>query len=173
MRLSWLTADARAAGPVDKKPAEAKSPDPKAPPPAEVPPATPTEQPISQAERSVLLELRQRREELDARETALRRRESLLAAAQQKLTERAEEMRALQSRLESLNRERRKLGDQSWQGLVKLYETMKPREAAAILAAMDPDRARQVTQELARLRTRTSPAAAPPQPPAAKSASQG
>jgi flagellar motility protein MotE (MotC chaperone) len=197
-RPSWIASDARAAKPASPAPADGKATQAKEDP-KPVTEAVPAEPPISQAERAVLLELRQRREELETRETAIREREALLAAVQHKLAERAEEMRALQARLETLDQERRKLDDQSWQGLVKLYETMKPREAApilnelalpvltqvvdrmkdakaaAILAAMDPDRARQLTQELARLRTGSSngaravtPAVASPQVPAAK-----
>ena len=67
--------------------------------------------------------------------------------------------------------------DTSWQGLVKLYEAMKPRDAATIfndlempvllqvvdrmkeakaapvLAAMQPDKARDLTAKLAQMRT--------------------
>jgi flagellar motility protein MotE (MotC chaperone) len=126
----------------------------------------------------VLLELRRRRQELDARDAALGQRESVLGAAENRLGARVAEMQALQQRLEALDAARRQREDAGWQGLVKLYEGMKPREAAAILndlalpvltqvmdrmkdakasailAAMHPDKARDVTQELARLRTR-------------------
>jgi flagellar motility protein MotE (MotC chaperone) len=156
----------------------------------------PREPPLTATERSLLLELRQRREELDARETVLAERESVLTAAQQKLSDRVAELVSLQQRLEALDADRKRQDDASWQGLVKLYETMKPRDAAtifnelsmsvlvqvmdrmkdakaaSILAAMNPEKARLVTQELARLRNRndaiqrqnTSPT--PPRPPA-------
>jgi flagellar motility protein MotE (MotC chaperone) len=160
-------------------PAPADAPDAKQSPPAEAGAAKPpVEPPLSAAERTVLLELRQRRQELDARAQALGERESVLIAAQQKLSARIEELQSLQQRLEVLEADRRRQDDASWQGLVKLYETMKPRDAAtifndlampvlvqvmdrmkdakaaAILAAMDPDKARLLTQELAKLRTR-------------------
>ncbi len=177
-------ADPKAA---EGKPADAKPADPKA---AQAPPPEPA---LSAAEKAVLLDLRQRRQELDARETILGERESVLAAAQDKLSARVEELQSLQQRLEALEADRRRQDDASWQGLVKLYETMKPRDAAtifndlampvlvqvmdrmkdgkaaAVLAAMDPDKARLLTQELARLRTRN--AAAPQQtskPPPAR-----
>jgi flagellar motility protein MotE (MotC chaperone) len=137
-------------------------------------PATP---PISDSERAVLLELRQRCQELDSRDLAVTTRESVLAAAEQRLATRVDELQTLQKRLESLEAARRQREDASWQGLVKLYETMKPRDAAAIfndlampvllqvldrmkeakaalvLSAMNPDKAREVTTELARMRT--------------------
>ena len=146
--------------------------------PTEEPPAAPAAPQISEAERAILLELRQRRQELDAREQSFAARESVLAAAEQKLTARADELQALQKRLETLEAARAQRDDASWHGLVKLYETMKPRDAAAIfnelgmpvllpvidrmkegkaaavLSAMNPDKARDVTTELAKWRTR-------------------
>jgi flagellar motility protein MotE (MotC chaperone) len=134
--------------------------------------------PVSDAERTVLLELRQRRQELDARDAALAARESVLAAAEQKLTARVTELQALQKKLETLEAARKEREDASWQGLVKLYEAMKPRDAATIfndldmpvllqvvdrmkeakaapvLAAMQPDKARDLTAKLAQMRTR-------------------
>ena len=80
----------------------------------------------------MLLELRQRRQELDAREAALAARESVLAAAEQKLSARVAELQALQKKLEALEAARKEREDVSWQGLVKLYEAMKPRDAATI-----------------------------------------
>ncbi len=167
----------------------------------EAKPAAPPEPPVSASERAVLLELRQRRQELDAREAAIAERESILHAAEQKLGTRIAELQALQGKLEDLEASQRQRDDASWQGLVKLYETMKPRDAAvifnelampvllqvldrmkeakaaAVLAAMNPDKARDVTTELARMRTRSAvtpdataakpPASAPPQPRAA------
>ena len=137
-----------------------------------------TPPPISDGERGVLLELRQRRQELDAREATLVARESVLAAAEQKITARVAELQALQKKLEALDAARQQREDAGWQGLVKVYETMKPRDAAAIfndldmqvllqvvdrmkeakaapvLAAMQPDKARELTTKLADMRTR-------------------
>jgi len=136
--------------------------------------------PISDSERAVLLELRQRRQELEAREQAQAAREAVLAAADKKLSTRVEELKTLQVRLEALEAGRRDRDEVSWRGLVKVYETMKPREAAAImndldlpvllavldrmkeakaapiLAAMQPDKARQVTADLAQQRQRAN-----------------
>jgi flagellar motility protein MotE (MotC chaperone) len=137
-----------------------------------------TSPPVTDGERAVLLELRQRRQELDAREAALVARESVLAAAEQKITAHVGELQALQKKLEALDAARQQREDTSWQGLVKVYEVMKPRDAAAIfndlempvllqvvdrmkdakaapvLAAMQPDKARDLTAKLAEMRTR-------------------
>jgi flagellar motility protein MotE (MotC chaperone) len=159
--------------------AEAATPTEHPPPQAAAP--TPSEEPappVTDAERAVLLDLRQRRQELDGRDTALAARESVLAAAEQKVSARVAELLALQKKLEALDAARKEREDASWQGLVKLYEAMKPRDAAAIfndldmpvllqvidrmkeakaapvLAAMQPDKARDLTEKLAQMRTR-------------------
>lgn len=151
------------------------------------PPPAPAEPRISDSERALLLDLRSRRTELETQAAALTTREAALAAAEQRLAGRIGELTDLQKRLEGLEADRRTHDEANWHGLVKLYENMKPREAAAIfndldlpvllpvldrmketkaatvLAAMQPERARQVTAELAQLRTRaiTTPRPAP------------
>lgn len=140
--------------------------------------SAPAPPPVSDAEKTVLLELRHRRQELDAREAGMAARESMLAAAEQKISARVEELQTLQRRLEALEATRQQREDAGWQGLVKLYETMKPREAAtimnelamptllqivdrmkdakaaALMAAMSTDKARDLTAQLAQMRTR-------------------
>lgn len=167
----------------------APSPKP-TPPPRPTPHAAatlpdPAPRPVSDAERAVLLDLRQRSEQIDARATALKQRESVLAAAEQKLKGRVQQLLALQQRLEALEAARKQREELGWQGLVKVYEVMKPRDAATIfndlqmtvllpvldrmkernaapiLAAMNPDKARDVTAALAKLRTDRNAAAQP------------
>ncbi len=134
--------------------------------------------PISDAERHLLLDLRQRRDQLDERERALSQREIMMTAAEQKLDQRITELQALQKRLDALSSERQQNEDAAWASLVRLYEAMKPRDAAAIfddldmpvliqltdrmnerkaaaiLAAMQPDRARDLTARLAKSRVK-------------------
>ncbi len=149
-------------------------------------PVKPPDQPaISEAERAVLLDLRQRREALEAKSRDLDQREAELNAADKRLNDRVQQLSALQTRLESLEASRQQHKAENWAGLVKVYESMKPRDAAAIfdaldmqvllqvldrmqerkmapvLAAMQPDRARLATQLLAEMRTR---AITPPSP---------
>jgi flagellar motility protein MotE (MotC chaperone) len=137
-----------------------------------------TAPPMTDGEKTILMQLRERRQELESREAALAARESLLAATDRKLAERVDELQSLQKKLESLDASHKQQEDTAWQGLVKVYETMKPRDAAtifndlgmpvllsvldrmkeakaaAILAAMAPDKARDVTMQLASSRTR-------------------
>jgi len=130
------------------------------------------------AERAVLEALRARRAEIEAREAAIAQREMLIAAAERRLADRLGELDALRQRLEAEGRQRDERTEQGWRQMVRLYEGMRPRDAAAIfdelemavliqvvdrmreakaapvLAAMRPERARIVTTELARHRSR-------------------
>lgn len=132
--------------------------------------------PISQAERALLEQLRARRAELEAREQSIASRELVLTAAERRLGQRIEELTQLQQRLESMERTRGEREEAGWRGLVRTYENMRPREAAAIfeelelpvviqildrmgerkmapvIGAMRPEKARVLTAELARHR---------------------
>lgn len=133
----------------------------------------PSEPAVTPSERALLVDLRQRRIALDTREVAIATREVNFQALEKRLTLRVDELARLQTRLEGLERQRKEQDERSWRGLVKMYEAMKPRDAATIfndldptvlipvldrmketkaaviMSAMLPDRARQVTTELA------------------------
>lgn len=146
-------------------------------------PAKPSDPPapvISPEERQLLQDLQARRREWDNRDRAMTQREGVLSAAEQRLVARAAELADLQARLEQMEKSRAERDDANWIGLVKVYEVMKPREAAAIfndmdmpvllqvvdrmkeakaaliLGAMQPDRARLVTSQLAAKRSRAT-----------------
>jgi flagellar motility protein MotE (MotC chaperone) len=152
---------------------------------AQVAPAPPPVDPgPSEAERALLMDLRARRTALDERTHALESREALAAAAERRLDERVDQLAALQTKLEAMESTRRERDEANWRGLVKTYETMRPRDAALIfndldqsvllqvldrmkeskaapvLAAMQPERARLITAELAKWRSR-APAGQP------------
>jgi flagellar motility protein MotE (MotC chaperone) len=142
--------------------------------------------PVSETERALLQDLRQRRQELDALAASLATRESVMTAAEQKLAIRMAELQTLQKKLEGLDAAQKQKVEAGWQGLVKVYEAMKPKDAAnifndlqmpvllqvldrmkdaktaAIMAAMNPDRARDVTAELAQMRVGKDDAQSPP-----------
>ena len=159
------------------QPAAARPAAPAPATPAAVP-AVPPPDPQAQAERAVLESLRQHRQDLEAREQQIALRETVLAATERRLTERVTELTALQRRLEALEAGRGEREEAAWRGIVRTYETMRPRDAAAIfdelempvlvqiidrmgerraapvIGAMRPERARLATAELARHRTR-------------------
>ena len=140
-----------------------------------------TQSPVSSPELALLQNLRSRRNELDSRAEALAAREQLLAAAEQRIADRVGELTALQNRLETLDKIRRERNESSKQNLVKIYEKMRPRDAAnifneldepiltevlermkdnraaAVLGLMLPERARVATAHLAEWRHRKAP----------------
>lgn len=165
-----------------------EEPDQAAPaPPA--PPAQGLDQPTSQAvsamaeqanltpsEMDVLQRLSDRRSQLDSREGDIERREALLKAAESQIERKIVEMRTLQNTIEGLLRQYNEQEDNKMRSLVKIYENMKPKDAAKIfeqldmpillevvermkeqlvapiLAEMDPSKARVLTSELANRR---------------------
>jgi flagellar motility protein MotE (MotC chaperone) len=171
---SSQTAAAQTAAATAPAPVGAASLVPAVPPPA-----------ISDTELGLLQDLRARRGELDARQAALDARQAVLDASEKRLAARVDELAALQSKLEALEAARKQREETNWSGLVKLYEAMKPRDAAVIfndlempillqildrmkeakaapvLAAMQADRAREATAKLAELRLRETKIAAP------------
>ena len=146
---------------------------------ARLPNLSSPEQPDSMEE-SMAAALRARREALDQRERNLATREALIATVEQRLAARATELLSLQRDGEAEETAARLRAESSWITLAKLYESMRPRDAAEIfneldmpilvqvvnrmserraapvLAAMTPERARQVTAELSRLRTQAA-----------------
>jgi flagellar motility protein MotE (MotC chaperone) len=125
-----------------------------------------------------------RRETIETREREINMREGLLKAAESRIDKKVQEMKLLQGTVEKL------IGTYSEQqaakvaSLVKIYENMKPKDAARIfeeldmdtlllvaermkerslapiMANMDPSKARDVTVDLARRRQLPQSAAA-------------
>ncbi|MGE5547233.1 MAG: MotE family protein [Solirubrobacterales bacterium] len=147
-------------------------------PPAPTPVAAPVAEQsnLTQTEMDVLQKLSDRRALLDAREKDIERREALQKAAESQIERKISEMKTLQSTIEGLLRQYNDQEDNKMRSLVKIYENMKPKEAAKIfeqldmpimldvvermkeqkvapiLAEMDPSKARAVTSELAQRR---------------------
>ncbi len=161
----------------DARPAPAAAPQAALPRPSLPSASAPVQPPpASSAELQLLQDLRKRRQALDERERQLDQKADLVQAAELKLQARLDELTVLQTRLEQVEDDRRKRNAANWNGLVKTYEDMKPRDAAgifnvldmnvllevldrmderkaaAVLAAMVPERARLATQMLAQKR---------------------
>lgn len=166
----------RDAKPATQAPAAFASP--ASPAPAQCGPEAQQPTPEQRAERELLQSLRARRAELDAREQALVTRELAAEAAERRTTQHMEELASLQRQATAGDRERAEREEQGWRQMVKLYEGLRPRDAAAIfneldlvvlvpimdrmretkaapiLGSMRPERARALTAELARHRAR-------------------
>lgn len=170
------------------QPAAAKSEPAPAATPASLPAAKPLGDPpgnMSQTELDVLQKLQERRGALDSREKDIERREALLKAAEDQIDRKVAEMKTLQHTIEGLLRQYNDQEDNKMRSLVKIYENMKPKEAAKIfeqldmsilleviermkeqrvapiMAEMDPSKAKAVTAELAQRRQMPLPKGAP------------
>ncbi len=169
-----------AAGAVPKQDVAAVNPPAEQEPAATATPLPSGGVPVSDSEKALLLDLRHRRQELDQQSAAVQAREAALAAAEKRITARLDELASLQRKLETLDASRKQREEANWRGLVKTYESMRPRDAAtifndlemdvllpvmdrmkearaaAILAAMQPDKARALTAKLAETRLHQS-----------------
>ncbi|MBL8835724.1 MAG: hypothetical protein JNL66_05735 [Alphaproteobacteria bacterium] len=163
-------APARAAGAAPAQPAAA--------PAAPAAPARITLDPdqLTASEIEVLQDLANRRAAIDQRAADLERREALLRAAEQRIDAQLQELRQLQGSVETALRRVDEQEEQRRRSLVRMFETMRPPEAARIfeqmempvlldlvermreakaapiLAQLNPIRARQIASELARRR---------------------
>lgn len=114
-------------------------------------------------------DLSERRKKLDERERGIQTREALLKAAENELDKKLQELTRLKTEIEGLLDQQTEEEEKRIQSLVKIYEGMKPKDAARIfdtldinvlvsvitkmserkiapvLAAMNPERARTVT----------------------------
>lgn len=142
------------------------------------PPATSAygEPSFSASEIGVLQSLAKRRDELDKREQKIGQQEALLKAAGVEVDKKIAELNKIRGELEDLLGKQKVAEDERVNSLVKIYENMKPKEAARIfdtlemnvllsvigkmserktspiLASMDPEKARQVTIQLSQQR---------------------
>ena len=138
----------------------------------------------TQTELDLLQNLSKRRDELDQREKDLDMKEKVLDASEKRITDKITEMKTLDAELTKVLAVYNQKQDDQVKSLVKIYENMKPEDAANIfnqmempilldvigkmserkvalvLANMDPKRAKDITQELADRRKRIAMSAA-------------
>jgi flagellar motility protein MotE (MotC chaperone) len=153
---------------------EAKK-EPKDPPPSPNGTVIPLNPPpaLSAAERAILERLQERRQELDKRARELDIREGLLADAEKRVDSKLTQIKEGQAQLTVAEQKKDEAEAARFKGLVTMYQTMKPRDAAKIfdrlevnvlievasqinprnmseiLAQMSPERAQLLTVELA------------------------
>ncbi|MBI1210579.1 MAG: hypothetical protein GC190_03885 [Alphaproteobacteria bacterium] len=82
--------------------------------------------------------LSDRRAELDARANDLALREQLLAATQKQVDDKIAELKQLQTKLDGMLAQRDDAQKAQLKALVKMYESMKPADAAKIFEKLDP-----------------------------------
>lgn len=156
--------------------------------PGAAPPQPPMKDPLllSPAEIEVLQQLSQRRTELDKRASDLDQQQVVLQAAEKRVDDKIAKLQELQKSIQADVDKQAAAADARMQSLVKIYETMKPADAAQILsqldmpiliqllshmkeaktapilAAMDPAKAEAVTTAMAQKQTQTAQAAPSP-----------
>lgn len=81
--------------------------------------------------------LGERRVDLDAREKELAMRLALVEAAEKRLNERTAVLEQLEARINALVDQNKAAEEGQFKSIVALYETMKPKEAAAIFDELD------------------------------------
>lgn len=132
----------------------------------------------SETEQLLLQRLAARRDELQKYEDDLSLRSSIVDAAEKRIEERAATLSALEAQISSLVDQREEMEAGQFAGIVAMYETMKPKDAAnifnnldmnvllrvaktmsprkmaPILAVMDTARAQELTVEMAALADR-------------------
>lgn len=149
---------------------------------------------MSPSEVELLQQLSERRAELDKRAAELSQREVLLQAAEKRIDEKIAKLETLKKDIGGIVDKQNAEDEARLQSLVKIYETMKPvdaarifsqldmpvllgvlehmkeRNAAPILAAMDPGKAKAVTLALAERKDQRDQALAQAQAPTDKPA---
>jgi len=92
---------------------------------------------LSRAEIDLLQKLSARRAELDTRARELDMREKLLEAGEQRVNERISELKGIEANIQSLLGTRDQAEEEKLASLVKVYESMKPKDAARIFEQLD------------------------------------
>ena len=111
------------------KPADTATPDPLK--------TASAEKKFSPTELELLQNLSKRRAELDQRSEELDQRELLLKATEQRVQEKIDQLQKMQAQLDAALGKVDEQEDQRLQSLVRIYEAMKPQEAAAIFDKLE------------------------------------
>ena len=136
---------------------------------------------LTQTEIDLLQQLAERREALESREKELENQSSLLRAAEARISRKVLELKNFQISIETLVKEYKAQQEGKMKSLVKIYESMKPKDAARIfeeldmttlllvaqqmkerklapvMAQMNPQKAKDMTVELSRMRDLPKP----------------
>jgi flagellar motility protein MotE (MotC chaperone) len=94
-------------------------------------------QPVSASERALLERLQARRQELEARAREIDIRENLLKSAEKRIEGKVEELKAVESRIGAATEQKKEVEDARLKGLVTMYESMKPKDAAKVFDRLE------------------------------------
>lgn len=91
----------------------------------------------TESEDAIIERLSDRRAELDQREAELDMRMALVEAAEKRIAERTAVLEQLEARINAMVDEKRTLEEAQFTAVVAMYETMKPKDAAAIFDQLE------------------------------------
>jgi flagellar motility protein MotE (MotC chaperone) len=91
----------------------------------------------SGAEMALVKQLTERRDQMDQRARTLDSRDALIRVAEQRVDQKIKEMETLRAQLQTMVNQVSSTQQAQIENLVKIYETMKPKEAARIFEALD------------------------------------
>jgi flagellar motility protein MotE (MotC chaperone) len=91
----------------------------------------------SGAEMALVRQLTERRDQLEQRSRTLDSREALIKVAEQRVDQKIKEMETLRAQLQTMVSQVSSTQQAQIENLVKIYETMKPKEAARIFETLD------------------------------------
>jgi flagellar motility protein MotE (MotC chaperone) len=92
---------------------------------------------MTDEEIDLLQALAERRQELEQRARRVEEREVLLQAAERRIEEKVDGLKALQQSIEILLKQHEEETESQYNSLVKIYENMKPKDAARIFEELD------------------------------------
>lgn len=93
----------------------------------------------SKEEMRILQELSNRRQALEKTEESLNMKANVLKATENKLEQKVSELKSLQDQVSELMKDYGEQKNAKYRSLVKIYENMKPREAAKIFDELEMD----------------------------------
>ncbi|MEB3702197.1 MotE family domain protein [Candidatus Bealeia paramacronuclearis] len=94
---------------------------------------------LTPEEIQVLQSLSQRRDEIEDKESSIKTREQLLKTMEDKIAQKLEDLKKLKGDIQGLVKTHDDKEQEKLKNLVKIYETMKPKDAARIMSQLDAE----------------------------------
>jgi flagellar motility protein MotE (MotC chaperone) len=107
------------------------------------------QQPVSASERAILERLQSRRQELEARSREIDIRESLLKEAEKRIQTKVDEMKTAEARAAAENAQKADAENAKFKGIVTMYESMKPKDAAKVFDRLEMPVLIQIASQIA------------------------
>ena len=107
------------------------------------------QQPVSASERAILERLQSRRQELEARSREIDIRESLLKEAEKRIQTKVDEMKTVEAKAAAENAQKADAENAKFKGIVTMYESMKPKDAAKVFDRLEMPVLIQIASQIA------------------------